>query len=250
MRKALSIVLALAMIMSLSITALASETGVSVGDYGTDVTGTYVEGTTSSGTVFSVDITWTGMSFTYYAEKAPVWNANDHTYSAAEPARWEGSGTITVTNHSNARISATPAYSAVTGYEAAKMTFSTASLKVSSAELAAEQSGTITVTPSGSLPANTKDTKIGTITVTIAQDDDATLEELEILFTKYQNSVSVWRANGATDNEMDAVNTAFGNYSNIKRNIENGTQPTQDEINFAYREMINSYNQMETKYGS
>ena len=139
MKKLISLCLAFALAMSLSVTAFAEE-NVGAGAYSADVTGAYVAGTTSSDTVFSVDITWTDLSFTYHAAKAPVWDVNTHTYSQTEAAYWEGSGTITVTNHSNAKITATPAYQAKAGYETASMTFSTHVLKIASAESGAAQS--------------------------------------------------------------------------------------------------------------
>lgn len=252
MRKIMSLALALALIMSLSITAYADETGVEAGSYNTDVTGTYVEGTTSSGTVFSVDIAWSGMNFTYNAEKAPVWNTENHTYSESIPAYWEGEGTIKVTNHSNAKISAIPVYKSEAGYEDAKMTFSADKLSVASAESGSEQLGTITVTPSGTLPSSANGTKIGTITVTIAQDNDVTVEETDALASKLLNSSyrSKWEENGATDNEISAATGLANAYFTEKSSATmNGEQMTQDEINYHYNLMNSKFNEMEAKYG-
>ena len=57
MKKSFAWILALALIMSMSVTAFAADqTGVGTGSYTTDVTGTYVEGTVGSGIIYSVDI--------------------------------------------------------------------------------------------------------------------------------------------------------------------------------------------------
>lgn len=247
MKKLTSLLLALIMVVSLSTVAFAAETNNGIGDYSAEVTGSYVAGTTSSGTIFSVDIDWTDMSFTYHAEKAPVWDPEEHKYSETAKAYWEGEGTITVTNHSNAKISAVPVYESETGYEDAKMTFSTDKLSVASAEGGSEQAGTITVTPSGTLPSSANGTKIGTITVTIAQDNDVTVEEADALASKLMDNSywGKWKENGATDDE---ISDAMG-FVNAYVTEKNGEQMTQDEINYHYNLMNSKFNEMETKYG-
>lgn len=254
MKKALSLVLALAMIMSLSITAFANETGVEAGSYNTEVIGTYVEGSDSNGTVFSVDIKWTGMSFTYYAEKGPVWNTNDHTYSEAEPARWEGTGTITVTNHSNTKISATPVYAKEAGYESVEITFGTDKLILVSADIDnTAVSDTITVTPGGSLPAISNETnsaKIGTITVTIAQSEDATQKEVEALVSIINGNRTKWEQNGASDDELSSASYFVSAYNTEKATLEmNSQEMTQERLNYYYNSMNNKINEMEANYG-
>ena len=253
MRKALSLALALVMIMSLSITAFADETGVTAGSYNTDVTGTYVEGTTSSGTVFSVDIVWTGMNFTYNAEKAPVWDTENHTYSESTPAYWEGEGTIKVTNHSNTRISATPAYTKETGYESAEITFDADKLVLMSAEVSnAAVSKTITVTPDGSLPAISNETnsaKIGTITVTIAQCDDVTLEEAKILDALIRERQSAWSEAGLTDDNTNwAITACLTPLVSLRETIQNmeAGNGDQEGLNSCYNSTLAAYEKVES----
>ena len=254
MKKLISLLLALAMIMSLSITAFADETDVTAGSYNTDVTGTYVEGNDSNGTVFSVDIKWTGMNFTYYAEKGPVWNTEDHTYSAAEPARWEGTGTITVTNHSNTRISATPAYTKETGYETVEIEFDKDKLTLVSADIDnTAVTNTIIVTPGGSLPAISNDTnsaKIGTITVTIAEDPNVTVEEAEALVALIRERNSAWIDAGLNDEDPSSTaitvcNTRSSTLQMVIDDIKDGTG-NQERLNGLYDETLAAYEEVES----
>ncbi len=173
MKKILSLILALALVMSLSIPAFAAENIANGGTDSSDVKGTYSAKATV--TVYSVDIAWAGLEFTYNGAFEGKWNPETHQYDEGTAAGWaEGNGTITVTNHSNTGITATPSYTAKEGYEAANMTFSTSALEVATAANGIDGAagtavtGTITVTPAGSLPEGTEGATIGTITITIS----------------------------------------------------------------------------------
>ena len=173
MKKIISLILALAMVMSLSVTAFAAEGVTNGGTDTSDVKGTY--SSTATVTVYSVDIAWEGLSFTYNGAFEGNWNPETHEYEDATAAGWAaGNGTITVTNHSNTAITATPSYTAKDGYESAGVSFSTNALNVATADngiggaAGTAVTGTITVTPTGSLPEGTKDAVIGTITITIS----------------------------------------------------------------------------------
>ena len=162
------------MMMSLSISAFAVD---GVGNGGSDtanVVGAYEAGAATA-TVYSVDITWEGLEFTYNGAFEGTWNPVTHQYDGAVEAGWaEGSGKITVTNHSNTAITAAAEYEAATGYESASMNFSTDALEVGTADngtdgaAGAAVTESITVTPAGTLPAGTADAVIGTITITIS----------------------------------------------------------------------------------
>lgn len=76
-----------------------------------------------------------------------------------------------MTNHSNAAVTATASFQADGGYEAVSMTFgenngNTIATAVGT-QVGEAPSATITVTPSGDLPADTNGT-IGSVTLTIA----------------------------------------------------------------------------------
>ena len=173
MKKTIAILLAVALMMSLAATVFAAGSKIETGD-GTAsqvVKGTYTAKETK--TVYSVDITWSNMEFTYNEAYKGEWNPSTHKDENATAASWTGVGTITVTNHSNTAIIAVPSYKANEAYKAAGMGFNVASLSVASADNGANgaagtaQTGTITVTPNGSLPQGTKNAEIGTITITI-----------------------------------------------------------------------------------
>lgn len=172
MKKLTSFALALTLAASLGLSAQAV-TATPDSPAQAEVKASYTPAQTAA-SVYKVDIAWEGLSFTYHGEQQGTWNTDTHKYDGYQAAGWdEGKGTITVTNHSNANITVTPSYIATEGYSGVTMEFSKGTLTVGSAakgftEPGEAQTGTITVTPAGTLPENTaKETTIGTITLTI-----------------------------------------------------------------------------------
>ena len=202
MKKLLSIILSLALIMSMSMTAFAADVEADGGSASANVTGTYNAGS-DGGVEYSVDIEWSGLNFTYN-EGGKSWNATTHTYDTTEAGWAESDAKITVTNHSNAAITATPTWTAAEGYSDVTMTFANesdteiTSLGLDSAELNnAAVSGTITVTPGGTLANTANQTVIGTVTVTVAGVST-------YLYNAAMNTYTVYGANALND----AVNAA------------------------------------------
>lgn len=120
MKKVLSFVLALVMVMALSVTAFAAEyTDVdSPKENNVDVTAGYTAGVDTKGaTVYKFNVSWNApdKSLKYVGEKAEyVWNVSDSTnlhyernVTNAAQAGWSGSYVldVTVTNYSNAALS-------------------------------------------------------------------------------------------------------------------------------------------------
>ena len=169
MKKLVSLLAAAALTCAMGTTAFAADQdGVSTGDYTADVKGTYQAGAV----VYSVDIAWTDMSFTYTGAGEGTWNPETHQYSGSSEGAWTASDeSITVTNHSNAAVKATAKFEADSGYESTTMTFGNNGATVVTAvgtEVASAPSATITVTPGGTLAESANGGKIGTITVSIA----------------------------------------------------------------------------------
>lgn len=172
MKKITTLLAVAALTCTMGTTAFAADqTGVNTGDYTADVKGTYQAGG-SGAVVYSVDIAWTDMSFTYTGAGEGTWNPETHQYSGSSEGAWTASNdSITVTNHSNAPVTATASYAADPDYGSTTMTFGNNEATVATAvgtEVASAPSATITVTPGGTLAESANGGKIGTITVSIA----------------------------------------------------------------------------------
>ena len=169
MKKITALILALTLVMSMSITAFATTVGT--GDQDIDVKGKYLDNSTTP-TIYSVDVTWGAMEFTYTESGAMTWNPADHTYTDSTAAAWVANGnTVTVTNHSNAEVTASFAFNAL-DYNTVTGSFDIASETLDAGVVDgydAADKVVATLTLAGSLAETvTNFTKIGTITVTIA----------------------------------------------------------------------------------
>ena len=167
----------LAMVFSLTPLSAYADTITAVGGTAShDVKATYRADSSggAGGTVYSVDITWGDMAFTYTAE-AGIWDPATHKTTGAEGGVWtvdkEGGNTITVTNHSNTGVTAAFSYAADTGFEGITGTFDKASLDLATAvgtTVEGAPKATTSLSLDGALGSTTADnTKIGTITVTL-----------------------------------------------------------------------------------
>lgn len=174
MKKIIAAALALTMTLGMSTTALAAG---NVDDAGVgsqnpiDVTAKYNDGATEP-TVYSVDLQWEDMTFTYNESGTRTWNPDTHTYTDSTTSGWDKTtAAVTATNHSNAAVTVKFDYTPKDG------TGVTASMSKDSLELAAGVEGdynnaasdssllTVSGTPSDTVSA--AGTVIGTITITI-----------------------------------------------------------------------------------
>lgn len=107
MKKLIATALALTMTLSLSTTALAggNVNGAGVGSQDPiDVTAKYNDGVTVP-TVYSVDLTWEDMTFTYNKSGTRIWDPDTHTYTDTTSDGWDKyTAAVTATNHSNANV--------------------------------------------------------------------------------------------------------------------------------------------------
>ena len=260
MKKLISLVLALALVLSLGMTAFAANVDTDGGTASTEVVANYSAGT-AGGTVFSVDIEWSGMSFTYNGKSEPVWDPITHTYSGAnnEEGWAESNALITITNHSNAFIEAVPSYRKASGYESVSMTFSTSKCYVGSADNGLGSNGagqavseTISVTPTGTLPEGTADAVIGTVTVTITEFEDITVDKADSTRAAFANVLGMSARVDSADevesgqryilnSDCDFVFAKLVALQEAMKNYENGggTEELQAALNRAWIDLNN-----------
>ncbi len=111
MKKIFAIILSVAMLATMSVTAFAVEGNGTIntvdGSQQIDITAKYNAGLELT-TVYKVDVEWGSMEFTYTEPSAGVWNPETHQYDGrVYQGFWSheaDSNKITVTNHSNAAV--------------------------------------------------------------------------------------------------------------------------------------------------
>lgn len=175
MKKIASELLALVMVLAVNTGAFADTIDSNPGSQDIDVNAKYEDGV-SAPTKYSVDVTWGAMEFTYTVSGTKTWNPATHEYDVSTSGAWTAantSNTITVTNHSNAGITASFAFTPLDAYNTVTGAFSASSVQLPSAEGlatdAAELTGSTTLTLSGTLENTvTTMTKVGSVTVTIS----------------------------------------------------------------------------------
>ena len=174
MRKITAFALSLILALSVSVTAFAAETSTGGGDTNIPVTGQYQAGAVSA-EVISVDLAWDAMDFTYTAPSRGDWNPQTHEYENVTAGGWAPATTgtdpkITVTNHSNAEITAGFAFNGAV--EGLNGSFTKTALVLRSAEgteVANAPKGETVFSVSGS--SIDADKNLGTITVTVGKFD-------------------------------------------------------------------------------
>lgn len=140
------------------------------------VKGTYRDDTNA--TVYSVDIEWSGFNFEYNRGSKGTWNPATHKYSEPKPAGWgDQTGTIKMTNHSNANVGYTLSCEVDSKYsddfylgtsKDSSLGSTTGTLKTAEGTTVTNAPSTqLTIYPGGSLPAGTNDENVATLTITI-----------------------------------------------------------------------------------
>ena len=182
MKKSISLLLALILILSMSTIVFAADIEEDNGTKSGEVTASYKAGKTG-GTVISVVIAWDGLNFVYNGESQRKWDPVNHVYTGEDiPNGWESSnGTITITNDSNTFLEASFSYVPESGFGDAGVVLNVPNIdgtryayignaanEMGDNGKGVPQTTTFSVVPTGVLSdAATTSTKIGTITITI-----------------------------------------------------------------------------------
>ena len=175
MKKLIATALALTMTLSLSTTALAAGNvnGAGTGPQDPiDVTAKYNDGATEP-TVYSVDLTWEDMTFTYNESGTRTWDPDTHTYTDTTSAGWDKiSATVTATNHSNVQVTVKFDYTpqGATGVNASmsKDSFKLAAGVENKPNEAATDSSILMITGMPNNSVTAEGVTVGAITVTIS----------------------------------------------------------------------------------
>lgn len=162
-------VVALALMLMATQLVLASAEGL--GNRTQDVKAKY-SGGAAEPEVYSVDVTWGKMEFTYSVGGTRTWNPDTHLYDDKSTAGWTEDGNdITVVNHSNKSVNVAFSYEAAQGYSGIIGTFTAASDTLFAGSLGDPDGAdkvTTNLTLSGALASSvTEFTKVGTITVAL-----------------------------------------------------------------------------------
>ncbi len=164
---ALTLMLAAAQAVSVAAETVSGATG----SKSIDVQAKYAGGTTTPD-VYSVDVAWGKMEFTYSASGTRDWDPASHQYTDNTSASWAADGNdVTVVNHSNQDVTVRFAYAAAEGYGGITGEFSVASDTLDAGAVGnveGADSVSTRLTLSGSLASTVAEfTKVGSITVSL-----------------------------------------------------------------------------------
>lgn len=178
MKKLMTVFLALALTAGMTTGVFAAEQQnpiKALGNYDEKDVNIKITTTGSKTDVYSVNVEWDALEFTYSFHGSETWDPETHTYTASETGNWDKtSANIKVTNHSNKKVKIDSSFVGVNG-TSATVNGVTAQLMDGSFELAAGVEGepltadnkTIKVNISGT-PTKTTEFKLDTVRVTVS----------------------------------------------------------------------------------
>lgn len=171
MKKIITAVATIAMVLSMGTVSAFAATESVPGSKEIDVKAKYT-GSTTAPEVYSVDLSWGSMEFTYKADGKKTWNPTDHKYTTSITDSWVASGNdITVTNHSNTGITADFAFNAEEAYKTVTGNFDKSTISLATAEGTTSDKapkGSVALNLGGTLKETVADfTTVGKVTVTL-----------------------------------------------------------------------------------
>ena len=183
-------VTAMALMMTFSVGVPAYAAGnIGVSNDSADIQATYQDGEITTETVYSVDVNWGSLEYTYNPNATKTWNPDTLKYEVSNGTpSWtceDGANQIKVTNNSNTAISAKLAYQQTNS--SVKGTFDNAKISLKSAEgtdVNDAPSGTAVLSLSGSMAEN-DDTTLGNVTVTIGDFEGEKIQDDSIIVSDY-----------------------------------------------------------------
>ena len=243
MRKTISLMLAVAMLLSMGLSAAAAEP---VASKSGTVLASYVPGEQDT-QIISVDINWKYMEFTYHDASEEVWDPVNHTYGEAKEAAWEHSKAyISITNHSNAILQASIVYSPKDNkYKDMTLLFTNDQPYIGSAYTAVDAGKACNVTiraiPDGKLDSDVSaGTEVGEIRVSVETVDNyATIMEKIGMYVDY-------RAKDAEHSRGDICYATQADYEKVESCYENADKVISEsenayEKNAALNDLITAY---------
>ena len=167
-RKTAALLLTGAFVIAMGTNAMAMEQTRVPSVNSRSVYGTYVPGEKAD-TVYSVDIEWGDMDFTYTAGDEGTWNPETHQYEGGSEGTWTAKNNIvTVTNHSELPVEVSFGYAEHPGYENITGSYSvTEDVLESGVGKTYEEADSISseLTLSGALPKGSQKANIGSVNV-------------------------------------------------------------------------------------
>lgn len=172
MKRLITTAIAMTMVLCMGTTAFA-ETVTTPGDKEIPVTAKYSDAVNTPD-VYSMDLVWSDMTFTYSETGTKTWNPETHTYTENTQAGWDKTtATIQMTNHSNVAVDVDLAYTPVEGTgvtgEFAVTDFNFPAGPEGNPSNASSKTAILTISGTPTDTVTTDGITVGTITVTISK---------------------------------------------------------------------------------
>lgn len=204
MKKLAAAALTLTMAFSMSTPAYAAG-NIAVDQASADIKASYQEGNTLTENVYSVDVNWGSLEYTYHPSKTKTWNTETLKYDTKGDPYWgcdNDQNKITVTNHSNAAISAKLEYTQTNADVTGSFDQSKINLKSADGTTVDEApTGTATLTLGGKMAENAESV-LGNVKVTIGDFEGERIYNNHIIMANYLNFYTT-----ADDNVVMATGT-------------------------------------------